>query len=110
MSDDAIRALRAEAGQKEAEAKAMEASQQAQPPPPPAAAAPPPPGDPAAAVPAGVAAAAAELDARTVPGTAPGQEFTLADFDGMSPDEQRAFALTDAGDAAIDAARRRGER
>jgi hypothetical protein len=33
--------------------------------------------------------------------------FTLKDYDAMSAAEQRAFALTDAGDAAIDAAMRR---
>jgi hypothetical protein len=37
----------------------------------------------------------------------PAQEFTLADYDRMSPDRQREFALSDEGDAAITAALRR---
>ena len=40
-------------------------------------------------------------------GTPPGGEFTLAEYDRMSRVEQKAFALTDEGDAAITAALRR---
>jgi hypothetical protein len=102
MSDDAIRALRAEAAQKEAEAKAIEASQAA------AVAAQPPAGTPTAddPVPADLTPGQAYVQ-RQQQAAEPGQEFTMADFDRMSPREQREFALTDEGDAAVTAAIRR---
>jgi hypothetical protein len=105
MSVDEVATLRA-AGL-EAAAKVIEAARAgqvaAQPsatPVAPAAAPAPPasPEIPSAEVPAAAVGAATP---------AAGQEFTLADYDRMSPDKQREFALTDEGDAAITAALRR---
>src|SRR5450759_3363679 len=61
----------------------------------------------AAAAPAAPAELTQQQQANELAGTPPAGEFTLADYDRMPRNEQKAFALTDEGDAAITAALRR---